>query len=185
VFGIGYGLKKLAAKFIGRPATPGAKHAPHVAYSRQARQWQRGIQTTVSRLRKHDWLSKQDAKRYRQSVDAAIERIRSLEHDVKTLRGLPGSAGLADELETVAGTLVRRLERTHSALARLLAESALERAPIVDAKLREATEELESLVAALAEVGAASVPSVTVTPGASAADEESRPKRAATDETWV
>jgi predicted aconitase len=61
----------------------------------------------------------------------------------------------------------------------------LERAPIVDAKLREATEELESLVAALAEVGAASVPSVTVTPGASAADEESRPKRAATDETWV
>jgi len=186
VFGIGYGLKKLAAKFAARPAMTEAKHAPHVAYSRQAREWQRGIDTTVRRLRKHNWLSRQDAKRYRQSVEAAIERIRSLEHDIKTLRGLRGSAELADDLEKVAQTLVSRLERTHCALARLLAESALERAPIVDAKLREATEELESLVAALAEVGAASGPlTTTVVPEATEAEEEPRRKAAVTDETWI
>jgi len=179
VFGIGYALKKAAGKILGRPTATDAKHTPHEAYGRQARQWQRGIKTTVGRLRKHNWLSRQDAKRYRQSVDAAIERIRSLEHDIKTLRALPGSGELADELEAVAGTLVGRLERTHRALARLLAESALERAPIVDAKLRDATEELESLVAALAEVSA------TAEPAAPVVEEESRPKEALTDETWV
>ncbi|MBM3474663.1 MAG: hypothetical protein FJX75_15470 [Armatimonadetes bacterium] len=183
VMGIGYGLKKAAAKFLRPPATADARHAPPVAHSRQAQQWQRGIRTTVGRLRKHNWLSKQDARRYRQSVDMAIERIRSLEHDIKTLRALPGSLELADELEKVAATLVGRLERTHHALARLLAESALERAPIVDAKLREATEELESLVAALAEVGAASAPSAMTT--VPAAEEAPRPKEAATEETWV
>jgi len=155
VYALGRVLTGVAAGLPQTRTRAEAKQSPRESHYRQARRWQRGINTTVARLRRRDWIERDDAKRYRQSVSSAVQRIRSLEHDLRTLRSLPSSDELADELESVTETLLSRLERTHRALAKLLAESALQRAPMVDAKLRDAADEVESLVSALQEVNGA------------------------------
>jgi len=152
VYGLGRGLGKAAEGLTAGGARNRPVQVPQESCHRRARRWQRGINTTVGRLRRRNWIDKGDAKRYCESVASAVARIRSLEADVRTLRSLPASNELAEELDAMAQTLLARLERTHQALAKLLAESALERAPLVDANLRDATEEVEALVAALADV---------------------------------
>jgi len=152
VYALGRVLTEVAGGFAKTRPRGEARQPSRESYHRQARRWQRGINTTVGRLRRRDWIERDDAKRYRQSVGSAVERIHSLEHDLKTLRSLPASEELADELESVAQTLLSRLERTHRALAKLLAESALQRAPVVDQNLRDSADEVESLVTALQEV---------------------------------
>jgi hypothetical protein len=150
-----YGLGRGAGRAIESLLDSGGDARQRVeSFHRRARRWQRGIRATLARLRRRKWLGQEEAKRYSQSVASAVTRIRSLESDLRTLRSLPASASLADDLEATAENLLSRLERTHHALARLLAESALERAPLVDAKLRDATEEVEALVSALADVTA-------------------------------
>lgn len=144
VFGIIYGLGRSAQSLFGtkRPAS----------LFDQARRWKRGIEATVGHLRRRGWLTKDDARRYTRSVDAAVMRIRDLEGDIATLRSLPGGEGSVATLQAAADTLLSRLERTHRALVRLLAESALEKAPLAQESLGQAADELESLLAALGEV---------------------------------
>ncbi|MBM3500790.1 MAG: hypothetical protein FJX74_19190 [Armatimonadetes bacterium] len=156
IYGLGRGLSKAAEGLSGSARPVETAPAREESYHRRARRWQRGINTTVGRLRRRRWVQRDEAKRYRESVSSAVTRIRSLESDVRTLRSLPASGELADQLEAMAQTLLARLERTHHALAKLLAESALERAPLIDAKLRDATDEVEALVTALADVSASS-----------------------------
>jgi len=152
VYGAGRGLGKAFQGLLGSRTTAGTRPTAQESYHARARRWQRAINTTVGRLRGRRWIDRDAAKRYQQTVAAAVGRIRSLEADLATLRSLPSSGDLADELDAAAQTLVARLERTHHALAKLLAESALQHAPVVDANLRDATDEVEALVSALAEV---------------------------------
>jgi len=177
-FGLGYALKFLTKGFFGLVSPPQARPARTASYSRQAREWQRGIAATIKRLRKRNWIEKDDAKRYRESADAAVERIVSLERDLKTLRSVPAAEELAREVEAVARNLVSRLERTHRALARLLAESALKHAPAVEINLRDAADELESLVAALEDVDAGSTPQAVKAARVAAASADEPPQRA-------
>jgi hypothetical protein len=182
VFGVSWGVSRIARGIFGRAPAARTDRAPSATHHQQARKWQRGIATTVGQLQKRGWLKKEDARRYRESVDAAVERIRCLEQDLRTLRSLPASEGLADDLEEAARTLVARLEQTHRAVARLLAESSLHRAPSVDAKLREAADELESLVAALEEVNGSTVSSAAESVASGKTTEQRRASEALTDE---
>lgn len=166
VFGIAYGVAKGAQSLHRRPR-------PQSSY-REAQRWRRGIQTTVSRLCGRGWLTKKDAKRYSRSVDAAVARIRALEKDITTLQSLPEGEGSAAQLQSVADTLLSRLERTHRALVRLLAQSALEKAPVVQESLGQAADELESLLAALEEVASPATPSAPVEDQQSRADAEAQ-----------
>jgi hypothetical protein len=148
---------KAAIDAFSGPAQPsGAKSEAAAPYPKQAREWQRGIEAAVRGLQRRGWLKKEPARRYRDSVKAAVERVAQLEADRRMLSALPASEGFPAKLERAAQALIARLERTHRALTRLLAESALQQAPIEDENLRDAADELESLVAALEDVGAAS-----------------------------
>jgi len=184
-FGAAYVLKQMGKALFGPAAPRQVAPSRTASHHRQACEWQRGINTTVGRLQKRRWIPKADARRYRDSAAAAVQRVRSLEHDLATLRSLPASDELARELEEAARTLVSRLERTHRALARLLAQSALQREPTVDLNLRDAVDEIESLVAALEDVNGragASVAAATRAAGSSEVTEAARRPPALTEE---
>ena len=188
VFGTGYAISKaFKGLFNWGTRREEKKRRESVSYYRQAREWRSGIATTVRRLQKRDWLSRDDGRRYRESADSAVDRVRSIERDLGTFRSLPASEEWVRKLDEVARNLVSRLERTHRALARLLAESALQRAPTVEMELQDATDELESLIAALEDInGDSSVPdaiaAVQRDTSSSGADEPAEARRPATDE---
>ena len=152
VFGIGYGLKQAAKGLFGWMSRPATRARRQETYHEQARRWRGGIAKAVRALQKREWLTRDDARRYRESADGAARRVRSMERDLKTLCSLPASEEWVGKLDEAAQTLVSRLERTHRALTRLLAESALQTAPTAGMNIRDAAEELESLVAALDDV---------------------------------
>ncbi len=155
-FGFGYGIRWLGKRFSGWMQGLRTRRVEGHSYSREARQWQKGIAATVGRLRKRDWLSKADARRYREVADASVARVRALEKDLATLRSVPASEQWEGEVERATRKIVDHLERTHQGLVRLLAESALQRAPAVEISLKEAGDDLESLLAALEDLEAAS-----------------------------
>lgn len=147
--GMAYGVGWVGRSLSGWMRRLWTQRRESHSYSRQASEWQKGIVTTVGRLRKRGWLSKQDARRYRDVADASVDRVRALEQDLETLRSVPSSEQWEGEVEGAVRKIVSHLERTHQGLVRLLAESAVQRAPAVELSLKEAADDLESLLAAL------------------------------------
>ena len=174
VSGVGYGIRSVGKRFSGWMQRLRTRRQDSHSYGRQARQWQKGIATTAGRVGKRGWLSKQDARRYREVADSSVARVRALERDLATLRSVPASQKWEGEVERAAEKIVDHLERTHEGLVRLLAESAVQRAPAVELSLKEAADDLESLLAALEDLESQSPVATT----ADMDDESERPRSA-------
>ena len=170
LYGLGKGVAAIAGALAGAGRTRTRAEERHASHLRQARQWRSGIKATVRRLRRRGWLSRDDAKRYRDIAGAAVRRVKALEGDLHTMHSLPSTEKWATRIDAAAALIVERLERTHLALVQLLAESAIQPDSGIEADLREAADEMESLIAALADVRSASpVSTAAVEPLASKA----------------
>jgi hypothetical protein len=155
-FGVARGFGWLTGRFRAWRSRLRERRQRRHPYYDKAREWQRGIVTTVRRLRGRGWLSRQDAARYHGIARASVKRLRALDRDLATLRSVPASDHWEREVEEAAQTVVDHLQRTHHGLVRLLAESAVQRGPAVEMGLREAADDLESLLAALEDLEAGS-----------------------------
>jgi len=155
LYGLGKGVAGLARALAGAGRKRSQAEDKHVSHLRQARQWRGGIKATVRRLRRRGWLSKDDAKRYCDIANTAVKRVKALEGDLHTMHSLPATEKWATRIDAAAVLIVERLERTHLALVQLLAESAIQPDSGIEADLREAADEMESLIAALADVRSA------------------------------
>ncbi len=152
VFYTGKGLASGLGRLFGWKKSRREARQELSSYRSQAREWRVGIRKTIRRLRKRRWLSRGDALRYWKVADAAVLRLRALEGDLMTLRSLPATEKWTASVDKAARTIVDRLEQTHMALVKLLAESALQPDEGVASDLRESADELESLLAAIEDV---------------------------------
>ena len=155
LYGLGKGLASLARALAGAGRKRSQAENQHASHLRLAKQWRGGIKATVRRLRRRGWLSKDDAKRYCDIANTAVKRVKALEGDLHTMHSLPATEKWATRIDAAAALIVERLERTHLALVQLLAESAIQPDSGIEADLREAADEMESLIAALADVRSA------------------------------
>ncbi len=178
LFGAGHGMRWIGRRFSGWMGRLRSRRAQSHSYAREAREWQDGIAKTVGRLRKRGWLSREDARRYRKVADASVDRVRALEKDLETLRSVPASERWEGEVEGAARKIVDYLERTHQGLVRLLAESAIQRAPAVELGLKEAADDLEGLLAALEDLEAESPVAETIAEADEASEARERVRAA-------
>jgi hypothetical protein len=118
----------------------------------RAREWERGIDATAQRLRRRKWLSKKDASRYCETADMAVQRLQQLDEDLAMVESLPASQPWAQTIREGADRILHHLERTHNALARLLAQSAVQAIPGMEQDVQEAADELQALLGALEQI---------------------------------
>jgi len=127
----------------------------------RAREWQRGIVATAQRLRRRKWLSKKDAHRYCETTDLAVQRLREIDEDLIVMKSLPVTQPWTQTILDGARRILEHLERTHNALARLLAQSAVQAIPAMEQDVQEAADELQALLAAVDQLAAEKADSVT------------------------
>ncbi len=141
----------------------GRKEAYRVDYRHylRAREWQRGIVATAQRLRRRRWLSREDAHHYCEIADLAVRRLREIDEDLIVMASLPVTQPWTQTVLDGARRILEHLERTHNALARLLAQSAAQAIPAMEQDIQEAADELQALLAALDQLAAEKADPVT------------------------
>jgi len=118
----------------------------------RAREWRQGIGTLAQRLRRRKWLSREDTRRYLETADLAVARLHTLDEDLIVMDSLPAAQPWTPTICDGAERILHHLERTHNALARLLAQSAVQAIPAMEEDVQQAADELQALLAALEHV---------------------------------
>jgi hypothetical protein len=164
-FGANWLWRRVSAAWQRRQEERRARYHHHL----RGREWQRGICATVQRLRRRRWLAGKDARRYCEIADAAVHRLRAIDEDILLMGSLPTGESWVQALRDGAEGILHHLERTHNALVRLLAASAVQRIPAMELDLQEAGDELQALAAALEQL------CVTPAPPTEATTQETSP----------
>ncbi len=127
-------------------------HQAQYRHHLRAREWRQAIGTLAQRLRRRKWLSKDDTRRYLETADLAVARLHTLDEDLIVMDSLPAAQPWTPTICDGAERILHHLERTHNALARLLAQSAVQAIPAMEEDVQQAADELQALLAALEHV---------------------------------